>query len=350
MKTNITGNSGLVRVLLTHLLAITAVFAAPAVRATPPGCAQNLIINGSFELPGVFGNAGPGRQQYVAPSLIGGWTVGGMGDIFLHKCPEMDAGPTFCPAQEGSFYLDLSGSGPPHATVYQDFPTTPGSTYQLSFYIGASIQTPPAPTINVQVMGGATLLNTSVTPLAPGTNINWTLQTFAFVADSSLTRLQFTDTSSDDENASFVDNARVVSEVDPCATPTPPPTGGNGSFAIGDVDAVVGRQVYFWGSQWAKTNRLSGGAAPSAFKGFANSIGGTVPNCGGVWRSDPGNSSGPPNSVPSFITVIASSSITKSGSVINGNNKKIVVVRTDPGYGPNPGHEGTGIVMSVTCQ
>ena len=136
----------------------------------------------------------------------------------------------------------------------------------------------------------------------------------------------------------------------PTPTPTPPPTGGNGSFVIGDVDAVVGRQVYFWGSQWAKTNKLSGGAAPSAFKGFANSIGGTTPNCGGVWRSDPGNSSGPPNSVPTLITVIASSSITKSGSVINGNNRKIVVVRVDPGYGPNPGHEGTGTVMSVTCQ
>jgi hypothetical protein len=136
----------------------------------------------------------------------------------------------------------------------------------------------------------------------------------------------------------------------PTPTPTPPPTGGNGAFVIGDLDAVVGRKIYFWGSQWAKTNKLSGGAAPSAFKGFANSIGGTTPNCGGVWKSDPGNSSGPPNSVPTLITVIASSSVTKSGSVIMGNNRKIIVVKVDPGYGPNPGHEGTGTVVSVTCQ
>src|SRR5438552_10957853 len=97
-------------------------------------------------------------------------------------------------------------------------------------------------------------------------------------------------------------------------------------------------------------NKLSQGVTPSAFKGFANSIGGTIPSCGSMWHSNPGNSSGPPNSVPTFISVIASSSITKSGSVINGNNRKIVVIRTDPGYGPNPGHPGTGTVMSVTCQ
>lgn len=136
----------------------------------------------------------------------------------------------------------------------------------------------------------------------------------------------------------------------PAPTPTPPPTGGDGSFVIGDLDAVVGQKVYFWGSQWAKKNNLSQGTPPSAFKGFANSIGESIPNCGGVWSSDSGNSSGPPDSVPTLITVIASSTITKSGPVINGNNRKIVVVRTDPGYGPNPGHAGTGTVVSVTCQ
>ena len=119
---------------------------------------------------------------------------------------------------------------------------------------------------------------------------------------------------------------------------------------IGDLDAVVGNKVYFWGSKWAKTNHLSGAKAPSAFKGFANSTGGPTPNCGGMWMSDPGNSSVPPNNVPTLITVIASSSVTKSGSVITGNNRKVVVVRVDPGYGPNPGHEGTGTVVSITCQ
>jgi hypothetical protein len=95
---------------------------------------------------------------------------------------------------------------------------------------------------------------------------------------------------------------------------------------------------------------LSQGSAPSAFKGFANSIGGTLPNCGGVWQTNAGNSSGAPSSLPSIITLIASSSVTQSGRTISGNNRKIVVVETDPGYGPNPGHPGTGTVISVTCE
>ena len=38
----------------------------------------------------------------------------------------------------------------------------------------------------------------------------------------------------------------------------------------------------------------------------------------------------PPDSVPADITVIVSSSITKSGSIISGNVPKMVIVHTDP--------------------
>lgn len=135
----------------------------------------------------------------------------------------------------------------------------------------------------------------------------------------------------------------------PTATPTPAPTPPVANFVIGDINAVVGRKVYYWGSQWARSNSLSGGAAPSGFKGFANSPSTNPASCGGTWQSDPGNSSGPPNSVPAFITVMVSSSITKTGSIISGNIPRMVVIRTDPGYGPNPGHAGTGTVVAVSC-
>ncbi|HYW71873.1 MAG TPA: carboxypeptidase regulatory-like domain-containing protein [Pyrinomonadaceae bacterium] len=123
-----------------------------------------------------------------------------------------------------------------------------------------------------------------------------------------------------------------------------------GYFVIGDLNAVVGKKVTFWGAQWAKLNSLSSGSAPADFKGFANSSSTNPASCGGAWASDPGNSSGPPSQVPELITVIVSSSITKKGSQISGNNYKLVVVRTDPGYGPDPGHAGTGTVVSVICQ
>jgi hypothetical protein len=96
-------------------------------------------------------------------------------------------------------------------------------------------------------------------------------------------------------------------------------------------------------------NGLTQSAPPQGFKGFANSLSSAAPDCGGTWKSDPGNSSGPPPSIPPYITVIATSSASKSGPVISGNNRKIVVVKTDPGYDSNPGHPGTGTVVSVTC-
>jgi hypothetical protein len=133
-------------------------------------------------------------------------------------------------------------------------------------------------------------------------------------------------------------------------TVVPPPSSANGSFVIGDLNAAVGNQVTFWGAQWWKLNSLSGGSAPSSFKGFANSTSTTPPTCGGSWSTDPGNSSGPPSSVPSYITVLVSSSITKSGSNIAGNTRQMVIVRTNPGYGPNPGHAGTGTVVAVICR
>lgn len=136
----------------------------------------------------------------------------------------------------------------------------------------------------------------------------------------------------------------------PTPSPSPTPTPALSGFVIGDHNAVVGKQVTFWGAQWATKNSLSGGSAPASFKGFANSASPNPANCGGTWSSDPGNSSGPPSSIPEFITVIVSSSITKSGNVISGDIPRMAVVKTDPGYDPNPGHAGTGTVVAIICQ
>jgi hypothetical protein len=109
-----------------------------------------------------------------------------------------------------------------------------------------------------------------------------------------------------------------------------------------------GATVNFWGSQWSQNNPMTGGAAPNAFKGFED--GTTTPTCGGTWTSRPGNSSNPPATVPQFMGVIVSSSIQKNGSTISGNIKKIIVIQTNPGYGPAPGHTGTGKVVAIICQ
>jgi len=123
---------------------------------------------------------------------------------------------------------------------------------------------------------------------------------------------------------------------------------GGGSFVIGDQNSADGTAVTFWGAQWGKENSLSGGAAPHSFKGFAENP--STPSCGADWSGDPGNSTPPPNGpLPAFMGMIVTSSADKSGSTISGNTVHIVVVKTDPGYGPNPGHAGTGTVVAQVC-
>jgi len=138
----------------------------------------------------------------------------------------------------------------------------------------------------------------------------------------------------------------------PTATPNPTPTpipSVTGNFVIGDGEAFIGNHVTFWSAQWADLNSLSSGNTSRSFKGFTSSMSPNPASCGGAWTSNPGNSSGPPNSIPAFISVIVSSSITKSGATISGNVARMAIVSTDPGYSPNPGHTGTGTVVAVFC-
>src|SRR5207248_11109974 len=96
-------------------------------------------------------------------------------------------------------------------------------------------------------------------------------------------------------------------------------------------------------------NSLSGGSAPAAFKGFANTLSTTSPACGNVWTMSLGKDKKPPTSAPSYMAVVVTSTVMKSRNTISGNTLSIVIVKTNPGYANNPGHEGTGTVVAVLC-
>jgi len=116
----------------------------------------------------------------------------------------------------------------------------------------------------------------------------------------------------------------------------------SGSFVVGDRSASG--SVTFWSPQWSKVNSLSAGAAPAAFKGFANTS--VAPACGASWTADPGESANPPVNRPAYMAVIVSSAITKSGALVSGNDLHVVIVKTDPG---TPGSDGTGKVVAQLC-
>ena len=122
---------------------------------------------------------------------------------------------------------------------------------------------------------------------------------------------------------------------------------GGGGFVISDLKDINGGAVYWWGAQWWKNDHLSSGLAPASFKGFEKSN--LSPWCGQTWTTLPGNSPKPPSTVPGMMAVIVSSHITKKGQVISGDIVHIVLVRTNPGYGPNPGHKGTGTIVATLC-
>ena len=60
-----------------------------------------------------------------------------------------------------------------------------------------------------------------------------------------------------------------------------------------------------------------------------------------------GDCAGESRPVTSFLGVIVSSTINKSGASSSGNTVHVVVVKTDPGYQPNPGHDGTGTIVGL---
>jgi IPT/TIG domain-containing protein len=130
----------------------------------------------------------------------------------------------------------------------------------------------------------------------------------------------------------------------------------SGAFALGDktvATATPSTTVTWWADTWSSLNKLSGGAAPPNFKGFAGAV--TLPtttpptNCGSNWTTSTGNSPPPPATVPSYMGTLVTSKVTKSGNTISGNTVSIVVVKTNPGYSPSPLNHGTGQIVAKFC-
>ena len=121
-----------------------------------------------------------------------------------------------------------------------------------------------------------------------------------------------------------------------------------GNFVVGDGGVTLGSSVTYWSSRWASANTVSSGAPPDDFKGFADHPNG-APACGTNWSTTPGNSAHPPDTVPTYTAVIVSTSVSQDAAHTTGDSAQIVIVKTDSGYAPDPGHPGTGTIVAVLC-
>jgi hypothetical protein len=159
-------------------------------------------------------------------------------------------------------------------------------------------------------------------------------------------------------SATFAGDAYYLPSSDTGKTATVFAFPSRGAFTLGNnTVAAAGptTTVTWWHDTWPSFNSLSGGVAPSSFKGFAGAVT-TLPStspvnvCGSTFRTSSGNSPPPTSGVPSYMGVLVASSVTKSGTTINGTWAKIVVVRVDPGYSPSPGRSGRGKIVATFCQ
>jgi hypothetical protein len=119
------------------------------------------------------------------------------------------------------------------------------------------------------------------------------------------------------------------------------------TFAISDAKSGVGSPVTFWGTNWQGANPfLNGSTSGGSFRGFVDAPASmTAPQCGDVWSGRTGGSAGAPATVPSYMAVVVTDAVEKSGSVVAGYVTKLVVVQADPGYGSS----GTGKVIAEVC-
>ena len=172
--------------------------------------AANFVKNGSFEKPVV---AAGGFQNFATGQSFPGWkVVGDTGMVSVVSGTFQSQGFTFN-AKSGAQWIDLTGPGTKTATgVDQSVATTPGTTYQLTFWVG-NVYDPGgifgiSSTVKVSVNGILKL--TAVNALRPASHKQaWKEFTLTIKAVSSHTRISFIngDPSTDDSNG--LDAVRV---------------------------------------------------------------------------------------------------------------------------------------------
>jgi hypothetical protein len=279
---------------------------------------------------------------------------------------------TITPTQAAGSYTLAVSFGPD--SDYQDASTS------ASFAISKeeTTVTYSGPTVILAGSSGATLTATlvedgandndgdggSVAPSQAGQTITFTLgsQSCSGLTDTSgvasctIGSVSGSTLGSSTVNTSFAGDSYYVgsSDSDPVIVFAFP---SRGAFVLGDntvTTATPTTTLNWWGDSWSQTNTLSGGITPPSFKGFASPVT-SLPTqspanvCGTTFKTTPGNSPPPTASVPSYMGVLVASSVSKSGSTISGSWNKIVVVRTDTGYAPSPGHPGTGTIVATFC-
>jgi hypothetical protein len=154
----------------------------------------NLISNGGFETPvlpaDTFLNLTP------ASGPFGGWSISS-GDVDIVRLPLSTQGIGFN-AFEGDQVLDLHGLVP--GAIFQEFATTVGALYRLDIRLADNPNASGVAAASIEVKsvpaGASLIAGSAAHSTSTSTNANYTSFGGMFTAQSDITRLSITSTSS----------------------------------------------------------------------------------------------------------------------------------------------------------
>jgi len=179
----------------------------------------DLITNGNFEAPTTPAVPPGDSYQFFTGSSFPGWDVVGVGGVELISGPFSSFGFKF-PAEDGNFWLDLTGYVSNSATgIQQTVATWVGTVYDLSFWVGNQFNPGGlwGTSSTVEVFVGGVSQGSFTNTGGAGTNIqNWQQFILGFTASSTSTPIKFL-------NKDFADNTNGLDNVELLAEGSPPP-------------------------------------------------------------------------------------------------------------------------------
>jgi hypothetical protein len=173
------------------------------------GCNQpvtSLITNGSFESPT---DPAAGYELFGLGADVAGWKVmGATGDVDTLNNTYTRGGFTF-PAEDCAQTIELTGIFHTATGVSQSVQTTPGRSYDLSFWVGNIVD--PAGTFGttstVDVLVDGAQVMAAVNSGGAGTKtLSWQQFSVTFAAQSTSTTIAFVNGDPPTDNSNVLDN------------------------------------------------------------------------------------------------------------------------------------------------
>jgi hypothetical protein len=170
----------------------------------------NLIKNGGFEKP--LAPAGAYRCFNTGQTFAGWTVVGATGNVCIVSGTYTFNGYTF-PPEAGAQALDLTGGTNVATGVSQNFATTPGAAYTLTFWVGNLVYPGLGPTSTVNVLVNGVQVYTATNSLGTGsTSAVWQKFTATITSLTTSTSIAFINGDPANDNYNGLDGISLVAQ------------------------------------------------------------------------------------------------------------------------------------------